>query len=225
MRFLFRGFQPEARQFLRDLGENNHREWFLAHKAVYERTLRGPLLELVGELGAALEGYCPGYATEPRKAVYRIYRDVRFSKNKAPYKTHAAALFAPLGVNRHAGAGFYFHFSADELLVGGGVYAPGSAELRKIRQQIANDPEELRAILATPSFRSAFGALQGDTLKRTPQGFPRDHPASDLLVRKQFLADATLSAEEVEKPSIASLLDRHFRVLAPLLEYLNRPFR
>lgn len=225
MRFLFRGFDPQAREFLRDLGENNHREWFQAHKAIYERTLRGPLLELVGELGAAREEHCPGYATEPRKAVYRIYRDVRFSKNKAPYKTHAAALFAPLGLDRHAGAGFYFHFSADELLVGGGVYAPGSAELRKIRQQIAAEPDELRAILASPVFRGTFGAMRGETLKRTPQGFPRDHSASDLLVRKQFLAGATLAAEEVEKPSIAELLDRHFRVLAPLLEYFNRPLR
>ncbi len=225
MRFLFGGFGPQAREFLRDLGQNNNREWFLAHKAIYEQTLRGPLLELVGELGAALEEHCPGYATEPRKAVYRIYRDVRFSRNKAPYKTHAAAVFAPLGLDRHAGAGFYFHFSAEELLVGGGVYAPGSAELRKIRQQIAAGPEELRAILASPVFRGTFGDLRGETLKRTPQGFPREHPAGDLLVRKQFLAGATLAAVEVEKPSIAGLLDRHFRILAPLLEYLNRPLR
>ncbi len=225
MHFLFPGFGPEARQFLRDLGRNNNREWFQANKKIYEETLRKPLLELTGELGNALAEYAPGYLADPRKNVYRIYRDVRFSKNKDPYKTQVAAVFPPLGLDRHAGAGFYFHFSADELLVGGGVYAPGSPELRQIRRQIAAAPDELRAILAAEAFRSTFGELEGTTLKRIPQGFPRDHPAADLLVRKQFLAGATLAGEEVERPGIGALLNQHFRALAPLLEYLNRPLR
>lgn len=225
MQFLFPGFGPEARQFLRDLGRNNNREWFQANKKVYEETLRKPLLELAGELGNALAEYAPGYLADPRRNVYRIYRDVRFSKNKDPYKTHAAAVFPPLGLDRHAGAGFYFHFSADELLVGGGVYAPGSPELRQIRRQIAADPDELRALLAAEAFRSTFGELEGATLKRIPQGFPRGHPAADLLVRKQFLAAATLAGEEVERPGIGALLNQHFRAIAPLLEYLNRPLR
>lgn len=225
MRFTFPGFPPAARQFLRDLAANNNREWFKAHKSDYDAFVREPLLALVDELGTALLEHSPGYLCDPRKSVYRIYRDIRFSKNKAPYKTHAAAVFPPLGLERHAGAGFYLHFSAEELLVGGGVYAPGSRELRSIRQQIADDPAELREILGTAAFRKAFGDLEGQQLKRVPQGFPKDHPAADLLVFKQFLAGTTLPAEEIEKRTVAALIDRHFRTLSPLLAYLNRPLR
>ena len=134
-------------------------------------------------------------------------------------------MFPPLGLERHAGAGFYLHFSAEELLVGGGVYAPGSRELRSIRQQIADDPAELREILGNAAFRKAFGDLEGQQLKRVPQGFPKDHPAADLLVFKQFLAGTTLPAEEIEKRTVAALIDRRFRTLSPLLTYLNRPLR
>lgn len=225
MEFRFGGFPPETRQFLRDLRENNHREWFRPRKPTYERLVRGPLLELVDELGESLAEYAPGYLRAPAKSVYRIYRDTRFSKNKLPYKTHAAAVFPPLGLDRHAGAGFYFHFSPEELLIGGGVYAPGSAELRRIREQIAGDPDELRALLAEEAFAATFPGLEGKRLKRAPRGFRRDHPAVDLLVYKQFLSGVSRPAEEIERPSIAGLIDRHFRVLAPLLEYLNRPLR
>ena len=179
----------------------------------------------MGELGDALAEYAPGYLRDPRKSVYRIYRDTRFSRNKQPYKTHAAAVFPPLGLERHSGAGFYFHFSPEELLVGGGVYAPGSSELLRIREQIAANPDELRAILADGPFARAFSGLEGERLKRTPRGFPRDHPAADLLVYKQFLSGVTFSSAEIERPSIGRLIDRHFRTLAPLLEYLNRPLR
>ena len=225
MNFTFPGFPPEARLFLRDLAANNNREWFKAHKADYDSFVREPLLALAGELGTALMEHSPGYLCDARRSVYRIYRDIRFSKNKAPYKTHAAAVFPPLGLERHAGAGFYFHFSAEELLVGGGVYAPGSSELRSIRQQIADDPAELRAILGASAFRKAFGEIEGERLKRVPQGFPKDHPAADLLVRKQFLAGTTLPADEIEKPTLAPLIDGHFHTISPLLAYLNRPLR
>ena len=225
MEFQFPGFPPEARQFLRDLRENNNREWFRSRKAHFERHVRDPLLHLVGELGVALAEHSPGYLCNARKSVYRIYRDIRFSKDKSPYKTHVAAVFPPIALARHAGAGFYFHFSADELLVGGGVYAPSSSDLRLIREQIAANPDELRAILAEDAFRQAFAGIEGQRLKRTPRGFARDHEAAELLRYKQFLAGATLPSAEVEQPSIAGLLDSHFRVIAPLLAYLNRPLQ
>ena len=225
MEFQFPGFKPEARQFLRELAANNNRAWFKPRKSDYEQYVRGPLIELTWELGIALSDFAEGYRTDARKAVYRIYRDVRFSRNKDPYKTHAAAIFPPLGLDRHAGAGFYFHFSADELFVGGGVYAPGSAELRLIRERIARDHGELRAIVAASDFKRAFGGIAGATLKRIPQGFPRDHAAADLLVRKQFLAAATLPAAEIEKPTIAAVLNHHFRMIAPFLAFLNEPLR
>lgn len=223
MTFRFPGFEPEARAFLRALGENNHRPWFQARKARYERYVRRPMLQLVGELGMALAEHSPGHLQDAHKSVYRIYRDVRFTRDKSPYKTHAAAVFPRVGLPRHACGGFYFHFSADELLVGGGLYAPGPLELSRIRRQIAEDPDELRSLLAEPEFRQRFGDLDGKRLKRSPVGYRRDHPANDLLVYKQFLAGAKLPAESVEKVSIGPVIDHLFRTIAPLIGYLNRP--
>ncbi|MYC68319.1 MAG: DUF2461 domain-containing protein [Acidobacteriia bacterium] len=222
MEFTFPGFEPRARQFLRELRANNNRDWFKAHKPDYEHFVRGPLLELVLELSMAVEEHSPGHSIDPRKSVYRIYRDIRFSKNKDPYKTHAAAVFPPTGLERHAGAGFYFHFSAEELLVGGGVYAPPSDVLGRIRAQIAADPDELRSILAATSYRKFYGGLEGQQLKRTPRGYAPDHPAADLLVYKQFLSGTTLPADVIEQPTIGAVLDQHFRAIAPLMAYLNR---
>ena len=218
----FPGFSPDARRFLRELAANNNREWFAQNKARYEKSIREPLIELAHELGSALERYSPGYVTDPRKAVYRIYRDVRFARDKSPYKTHAAAVFAFRGVEKHAGAGYYFHFSADELLVGGGVYAPGSAELLKIRRRIAADPEALRAIVAGPAFSKCFAGIEGEKLKRIPKGFPRDHPAADLLVYKQFLAGAVLPASTIESPGVCAAISEHFKAIAPFIQYLNQ---
>ncbi len=222
MEFTFPGFEPQARQFLRELRANNNRDWFQAHKPDYEQFVRGPLLELVLEVSIAIEEHSPGHSIDPRKSVYRIYRDIRFSKNKDPYKTHAAAVFPPTGLERHAGAGFYFHFSAEELLVGGGVYAPPPDTLRRIRAQIAADPDELRGVLAAAGYRKCYSGLEGQRLKRTPRGFPPDHPAADLLVYKQFLSGVTLPADAIERPTIGSVLDQYFRALAPLMAYLNR---
>ena len=223
--FRFQGFPPEARQFLRDLRDNNNREWFKARKADYERHVRQPLLQLVEEIGNSIPRYAPGYLQDPRKSVYRIYRDIRFSRNKQPYKTNAAAIFPPVGLPRHSAAGFYFHFSPEELLIGGGLYAPGSAELRRIRGQIAEDPDQLRAILSDETFARRFSGLEGKRLKGTPRGFRRDHPAADLLAFKQYLSGANFPAAEIEQPSVGDLIDGHFRILAPLLQYLNRPLR
>ena len=225
MSVTFPGFSPEARKFLHNLSNNNNREWFQAHKATYEEHLRTPLLRLVTALNYALEQFSPGYSIEPRKAIYRIYRDVRFSKDKNPYKTHAAAIFPPQELPKHATAGYYFHFSADELLVGGGVYAPGSSELQKIRQQIAENPAELRNILKEGQFKKTYGQLEGEQLKRTPRGFLPDHPAADLLVYKQFLAGVTLPSKEIETSAIGNQINRLFRIIAPLIHYLNRPFQ
>ena len=218
----FKGFSPQARKFLRALAKNNNRDWFLANKPKYEEHVRRPLLELVHELGADLDEFSPGYVTDPKKAVYSIYRDVRFSNDKSLYKTHVAAVFAYRGPEKHAGAGYYFHFSADELLVGGEVYAPGSPELLKIRQQIAADPDELRGIVGNRTFKRHFNGIEGEKLKRIPKGFPPDHPAADLLVYKQFLAGAKLPSSEVESPHIARTIHKHLKAVAPFIQYLNR---
>ena len=119
MKTSFPGFSPEALKFLVQLKRHNNRPWFLKHKEIYEREIKEPTVALVLAINAELRTLAPELVTEPKRAIYRIYRDVRFSADKAPYKTHTAALFAPRGLEKHAGAGLYVHFAADELLLAG----------------------------------------------------------------------------------------------------------
>lgn len=123
----FPGFPPEALRFLRQLKRNNNREWFRAHKEIFDLKVKVPMVEVVLALGGALQSFAPELITEPDRAIYRIYRDTRFSPDKTPYKTHIAAHFAPRGVAKHAGAGLYFHIEPSEALIAGGIYMPGSA--------------------------------------------------------------------------------------------------
>jgi uncharacterized protein (TIGR02453 family) len=217
----FPGFPPETLQFLRDLKANNNRDWFQPRKAVYEQCVKAPMVECVQALGEELTDFGDALVTAPDKAIYRIYRDVRFSKDKSPYKTHVAAVFSPRGHEKHAAAGLYFHFSPDELLVGGGIYAPGSQELLAIRRMIAADHKKLRTILNGRAFRTTFGEMSGERLKRIPKGFSPDHPAADLLLYKQFLAGAQLDPKLVETPKFFAELVKHFRAIEPFIVFLN----
>jgi uncharacterized protein (TIGR02453 family) len=217
----FPGFPPQTLAFLSDLKANNNRDWFQAHKADYEQYVKAPMVECVLALGEELGDFGNELITAPDKAIYRIYRDVRFSKDKSPYKTHVAAVFSPRGYDKHAAAGLYFHFSPEELLVGGGIYAPGSTELLAIRERIAGGPDEFRSILKDRTFRRRFGEMTGAQLKRIPKGFPADHPAADLLVYKQFLAGAKLDPRIVQTPKLSPQLVKHFRAIEPFLVFLN----
>lgn len=219
----FPGFPKEGLQFLGDLKKNNDREWFKARKTVYEETIKAPMIELVLALGEEFESFAPGYLTDPKKAIYRIYRDTRFSNNKAPYKTHVAASFNHKSLVKHAAAGFYFHFSPEELLVGGGVYMPGSAELLAIRRHISADPAAYRSIVSARPFERYFGEVTGERLKRPPKGFLPDDPAVEVLKQKQFLAAESLDPELALSPKLLPELRKRFAALAPFIEYLNQP--
>ena len=225
MKSKFPGFPPETRKFLRNLKRNNRREWFQPRKETFDEVVKAPMTELVSALGEALRDVAPELNTDPKKAVYRIYRDTRFSKDKTPYKTWTAAVFSPRGFPRHAAAGAYFHVGPDEILAGGGIYAPGPMELRPLREHIGDNTEELRAIFSDRTFRKTFGEMSGERLKRVPKGFPADHPAADLLVYKQFLAGTYLDPEVAETPKIYTQLVKAFTTLMPFLRFLNTPLK
>lgn len=217
----FPGIPSDGIEFLRDLKQNNEREWFQPRKPVYDEKLRGPLLELVAAVNDELKRFAPDYRTEPSKAVYRIYRDTRFGDDKTPYKTHAAASFHHRSLGKHVSGGFYFHFSPTEFLVGGGLWKPGSKELLAIRRRISDDPDALRSVLANRSFRKLLGEMSGEQLKRPPKGFSADDPALDLLLYKQFLASAQLDPQLIETPKALREITKRFEAIAPMVEYLN----
>lgn len=224
MKTSFPGFSPEALKFFAQLKRHNNRPWFLKHRETYEREIKEPMISLVLALNAELRTLAPELVTEPKRAIYRLYRDVRFSADKSPYKTHTAALFAPRGFEKHACAGLYFHFSPDELLLAGGVYMPGPKELLSIRNHIAANPKALRRILAQRRL-AALGGLQGDQLVRVPKGFPSDHPAADLLRYKQYLVWVNHKPEMALGKDLLPLLVETFRTLQPLVRFLNAPLK
>ena len=217
----FAGFSPEALKFLKALKKNNDREWFQPRKEEYERLWRAPMIELVTALQADVLKFAPDYVhDEPSKAVFRIYRDTRFSKNKTPYKTHVAASLRRQGLAKDGG-GFYFHVEEKGVTVAGGVYAPMPHELRAIREHLAEHHEQFQKLLKKN--KSLTGELLGETLTRVPKGFDPEHPAADLLRRKQFYFDFTVGPEIITTSALYTELLKRFKAMAPVVEFLNAP--
>src|SRR5215471_12015584 len=224
MKSAFPGFSSDALTFLRNLKRNNRREWFQPRKEQYETLIKIPMLELIGHLNTAFSSFAPSYVTDPQKSVFRIYRDTSFSHDKTPYKTHIAAIFPRNGAERMRGACFYFHFTDKELLVFGGVYSPDRDELLAYRTLLQEHYEEFNSILSDRQLRKLVGGLEGEQLSRMPKGFPVDHPAEALLRKKQWYLESTLEIDVLTSPRVVPELAKRFAVMAPMVEFLNRPF-
>jgi len=224
MKSAFPGFSPDALTFLRCLKRNNRRDWFQPRKEQYESLIKAPMLELIGCLNAEFARFAPDYVTAPEKSVYRIYRDTRFSPDKTPYKTHISAIFPRSSAVKREGAVFYFHFTEKELLAFGGVYAPERDELLAYRGLLSEKYREFEAILRNPALKRALGGLEGEQLSRMPKGFPPDHPAEDLLRRRQWYLESTLDIKLLATPRLLPALARSFALMTPFVEFLNRPF-
>jgi uncharacterized protein (TIGR02453 family) len=219
----FPGFPGEAMTFFRGLARNNNRKWFLPRKPLFEEKVKRPMWELVEAVNTAMKEFAPEYVTDPAKAIYRFYRDTRFSKDKSPYKDHIAASFPRRGLACEGAAVYYFSVSHKNVEIGGGVYMTMPQTLLAIRNHLAGHSEEFRRILAARSVRSLFGDMHGEQLSRVPKGFAKDHPAEDLLRYKQFLLFAELPAELATGPELYVELRKRFRAMAPFLEFLNAP--
>ena len=220
----FSGFPPEALQFFRRLARNNRREWFLPRKALFEEKVKEPMRQLVDALNVALRDFAPEYETDPDKAIFRIYRDIRFSKDKKPYKEQIAATFHRHGSMGHGQGGYYVAISHKSVAVGGGVYMPEPPQLLAIRQRIATRHEEFRRILAVRSVRKLLGCLEGKRLSRVPRGFAADHPAADLLRYKYYILYKELPPGLVTSPALYKAVVERFRVMVPFLEFLTAYF-
>lgn len=219
----FPGFSPDAISFLRALKRNNRREWFQPRKEKYETLIKQPMLELVSCLNQEFSRFAPEYITPPQKALYRIYRDTRFSKDKTPYKTHIAAIFPRHTAVKREGSVFYLHFTEKEVLIFGGVWAPERDELLAYRTLLQEHYEEFQEILADKKLKRLVGGLQGEKLTRMPKGFPVDHPAEELLRHHQWYLEATFDVKILTTSRIVPEVVRHFEVMAPFVEFLNRP--
>ena len=222
-RSTFSGFSKDFAAFFRGLARNNHRDWFLPRKPVFEEKVKEPMRQLVEALNVEIRRFAPLHVADPDKSIYRIYRDTRFSKDKKPYKEHLAAHFPRQGMGRDGAAGYYLAVSHKALAVGGGVYMPTPEMLRTLRNHIAERPAEFRRLIGSKTLRKLFGEMHGDQLSRVPKGFAADHPAADLLRYKQYVFYVELPPDLVTSPELFGEVRKRFQALTPLVDFLNAP--
>jgi uncharacterized protein (TIGR02453 family) len=217
----FAGFPKSGIAFLRDLKRNNNRDWFTANKRTYEEDVRQPMIALVEALNVEMAAFAPDYRVEPKKAIPRVNRDTRFSKDKSPYKTQIAAILPCGGREKHEAAGFYVEVSGEGVLVIGGTYMPAPPQLSALRRKIAADHAAFRKLLTAGSLKRLMGSLQGECLQRVPKDFPADHPAGDLLRFKQFYFQADLLASLATEAKLLAEVVKRFKVMTPFVKYLD----
>lgn len=224
----FDGFSPAAFTFLRGLARNNRKDWFEARRDTYETVVRAPMRAFVDEVDAILGEAAPEFRGDPKRSVFRIHRDVRFSKDKSPYKTNVACwLFHQdaghgVGLDAHGGAGYYLNVEPGRCLIGGGVWMPAKPALDRIRDRIADDHKRFTAIISAPAVRKRFGALSDEAmLTRVPRGYDPDHPAAHLLRHKSFTLDCALPDSAVQSRGLLKTVKRDVELLLPFVRWLN----
>jgi uncharacterized protein (TIGR02453 family) len=215
--------RPEGLAFLRALARHNDREWFTPRKAVFEAELKEPMLAIIRKVTDAMATFAPSFVRPAEKCLFRIYRDTRFSADKKPYKTHVAAWWSHQGLEKTSGAGYYFHIDAKEVVIAAGAYMPEKDQLAAIRHWLLDNHLEFRKLLQKPAVRKTFSEFEGNALTRPPKGFPKEHPALDLIRCRQWGLSTTLSASAALDPGFAAELIRHFRLAAPVVDALNTP--
>jgi uncharacterized protein (TIGR02453 family) len=219
----FPGFPQEGIDFFRKLARNNRREWFQPRKAIFDEKVKQPMRELVEQVNHALAGFAPEYVTDPDKAIYRIYRDTRFSNDKTPYKDHIAASFHRRTAMSHSDAGYYFAVSHKEVAIGGGIYMPEREQLLSIRNHIAGHHQDMRKILSNRTVKRLLGNMQGEQLSRVPKGFCSEHPAADLLRFKQLFLYIELPPDLATTRALAGEIVKRFKVMVPFLNFVTAP--
>ena len=213
----------EALKFLRGLKRNNDREWFNARKPIYEREIKAPMVAMIVAMNEAILRFAPENVQPPQKALFRIYRDTRFSSDKRPYKLHQGAWWARQGLEKTSGGGFYFHIAGDHIMVAVGNFMPERDQLLAIRRHIAEHHEEMRRLLAVKKLRTLLEEFDGQKLTRAPKGFLPDDPAIDLLMCRQWGLATKLPVDLATSPKLIKEIVKRFEVAAPLVAFLNAP--
>jgi uncharacterized protein (TIGR02453 family) len=207
--------------FLTELARHNERDWFQSHKPTYEQLRREFEAAVTGWLRELTDSDPRLAGLEPKKTLFRIYRDVRFSKNKDPFKTHFSAYFSE-GGKAGTGPGYYVQLGPQgQTLLAGGIYVPEKDQLTRIRQEIDYNGPTLHQLLEAPEFRRYFPGLGGEKLKKAPAGYPADHPDLELLKRKSFVVTHHIPDTTVHQLDLDTYVPAVFRALQPFCEFLR----
>jgi uncharacterized protein (TIGR02453 family) len=223
-------FSAATLTFLRGLKRHNERPWFEAHRAEYEAVVKEPMRELIEEMDVRLARLAPEIIGDPKRSMFRIYRDIRFSADKSPYKTHAACWFyhrdGSRAVGREAaggGAGFYFQIAPGDSFTGGGMWMPPREALLKLREAIAEDPKGFAKIATDRRLVRRLGGLSEEAvLRRVPRDFAPDHPGARWLKFQSFVTGRALTDAQGVSARLPALLEADFRLMLPLVRWINQ---
>ncbi len=205
-------------KFLSDLKKNNNRDWFNKNKDVYLKQHEN-IIAFADSLLVELNKHDNIETPTGKKSLFRIYRDVRFSKDKSPYKTNWAGGFKRATAQLRGG--YYFHIQPGNVMVGGGFWAPNKDDLHRIREDIAMDDQPLRKIINSKLFKDTFGTLDGEQLKSAPKGFDKEHPAIDLLRYKQFIISKKFTDKEAMSADFVHMVNDTFKKMRPFFDYMS----
>jgi uncharacterized protein (TIGR02453 family) len=219
----FEGFPKDFFAFFRELKTNNDRTWFEANKQRFRDSVQAPMSDFIAAMAPRLKKISKNFVADPRPnggSMFRIYRDIRFSKDKRPYKEHASCQFRhALGKDVHA-PGFYMHFAPSEVMFGGGLWMPPPDALAKIRTAIAEKPQAWKKVLTDKVFARHFDGVDGDQLSRPPRGFDPAHPFIEDIKKKSFFAMHESNVKSASSPQLADEVAETFAAASPLLGFL-----
>lgn len=222
----FKGFSPKIRDFFSDLHQNNNKEWFQEHKSFYETEIKATSQALVESMSAEFAKNCMSYIGDKKKSLFRINRDIRFSKDKSPYKTNLGVFFpyssAHIDVKDPETMGLYLHVDHQEIFVAGGLHMPDGKGLLSIRTRILEDWEHFKSILNNKTFKKEFPHMNfSNSTKLIPKGFPKDFEGEKWLKLKDFTPHSYLAKKDLESEALIQILIEKAKAIAPFNEFLR----
>lgn len=210
--------QQSTIDFIKKIKVNNNRDWFIENKAAYQKE-NELFISFADDLLVGMNKIDHIETPTGKKSVFRIYRDVRFSKDKTPYKNHFSGSFKR--ATKELRGGYYFHIEPGNSFIGGGFWGPNSKDLLRIRKEISSDAEELKSIITSKKFVKTFGTLDGDRVKTAPRGFDKNHPNLELLQLKQYVISRKFSDKEILSEGFSGEVINTFKAMRPFFDFMS----
>ena len=214
-------FSPDFFHFFEQLEDNNHKAWFDEHKQQYVQNVKDPFNAFIGEIISRVSLLDPRVTISPKEAIFRIYRDVRFSKDKTPYKNHVSAVISPKGRKDLSSAGIYIELNKDQMKIYSGMYKPDKEQLYKIREAIARDLSHFSSLIEDPAFKKSFGVIRGEQNVRIPKEFKEAAEVQPLLFNKQLYYFATIEKATILGDQLPDEVIKYYEISRPLSDFFK----
>ena len=209
-------------KFFMELASNNNRDWFQENKKRYETSVKKPFVNFVDALIEELKVVEPSIQSSAKTSIFRIYRDVRFSKDKTPYKLHASAFISSTSKKDFANPrGLYLEINPEAIRTYGGCYQPNKDQLLNIRRAIASEPKKFQSLISDKKFVGKFGTIQGEQHKRIPKEFKELHATQPLIANKQFYYFSEIDSDFIDNDDLIKMIIANYKVSLPLGQFLN----